>query len=110
VKELGYLGGHSLGELIDIEQRATAGALARRGRPNMAIRIDRVDERHVGGLMMILELATAYAGELYGIDAFNQPGVELGKQFAYAMLGRPGAEKARAEWDALPTPDPRWSV
>jgi glucose-6-phosphate isomerase len=110
VKELGYLGGHSLGELIDIEQRATAGALAKRGRPNMTIHLEQVDPSHVGQLMMLLELATAYAGQLYGIDAFNQPGVELGKQFAYALLGRPGAEQARKEWESLPMSDPRWSV
>ncbi len=110
VKELGYLGGHSLGELIDIEQRATAGALAKRGRPNMTIHLDRVDAAHVGELMMMLEIATAYAGQLYGIDAFNQPGVELGKQFAYALLGRPGAEQAKKEWESLPKGDPRWTV
>jgi glucose-6-phosphate isomerase len=110
VTELGYLGGHSLSELIDIEQKATAGALARRGRPNMTIRLDRVDAAHVGELMMFLELATAYAGELYAVDAFNQPGVELGKQFAYALLGRPGAEAAKKEWDALPKSDPEKSV
>ena len=110
VKELGYLGGHTLGELIGIEQRATAGALARRGRPNMTIHVDRVDAWHVGGLMMLLEIATAYAGDLYGIDAFDQPGVELGKQFAYAMLGRPDAADARAEWEKLPKPDPKFRV
>jgi glucose-6-phosphate isomerase len=110
VKELGYLAGHSLGELIDIEQRATAGALARRGRPNMTIHLDRVDASHVGQMMMFLEIATAYAGQLYGIDAFNQPGVELGKQFAYALLGRPGADAAKKEWESLPKSDPRWSV
>lgn len=110
VKELGYLGGHSLAELIGIEQRATAGALAKRGRPNLTIHLDKVDAWHVGGLMMLLELATAYAGQLYGIDAFNQPGVELGKQFAYAQLGRPGADEAKKEWDSLPKPDSRWSV
>lgn len=110
VKELGYLGGHTLGELIDVEQRATAGALATRGRPNLTIHLDRVDEWHVGGLIMLLELATAYAGQLYGIDAFDQPGVELGKQFAYALLGRPGADAARKEWDTLPKPDSRWRV
>jgi glucose-6-phosphate isomerase len=110
VKELGYLGGHSLGELIDVEQRATAGALARRGRPNLTIQLDRVDPYHVGGLMMFFEIATAFAGQLYGIDAFNQPGVELGKQFAYALLGRPGADAAKDEWDSLPKPDPRWNV
>jgi len=110
VAELSYLGGHSLAELIGIEQRATAGALAKRGRPNMTIEIDRVDPWHVGGLMMLLEIATAYAGDLYGIDAFNQPGVELGKQFAYAQLGRADAKAARKEWSALPKADPRWSV
>ena len=110
VKELGYLAGHSLAELIDIEQRATAGALARRGRPNMTIHLERVDASHVGQLMMLLEIATAYAGQLYGIDAFNQPGVELGKQFAYALLGRPGAEQAKKEWESLPKSDPRWTV
>lgn len=110
VKELGYLTGHSLGELIDIEQRATAGALARRGRPNMTIKLDRVDPAHVGELMMFLEIATAYAGQLYEIDAFNQPGVELGKQFAYALLGRPGADAAKKEWDSLPRSDPRWTI
>jgi glucose-6-phosphate isomerase len=110
VKELGYLGGHSLGELIDIEQRATAGALAKRGRPNMTIHLERVDASHVGQLMMLLELATSYAGQLYGIDAFNQPGVELGKQFAYALLGRPGADQAKKEWESLPKGDPRWTV
>jgi glucose-6-phosphate isomerase len=110
VKELAYLGGHTLGELIDIEQRATAGALAKRGRPNLTIHLDRVDAHHVGALMMLLEIATAYAGQLYGVDAFNQPGVELGKQFAYALLGRPGAEDAKRQWEALPKPDPRWSV
>ncbi|HYU51380.1 MAG TPA: glucose-6-phosphate isomerase, partial [Gemmatimonadaceae bacterium] len=66
VKELGYLAGHTLAELIDIEQRATAGALARRERPNMTIHLDRVDAAHVGELMMFLEIATAYAGQLYG--------------------------------------------
>src|SRR5256885_4637501 len=58
VNELGYLAGHSLGELIDIEQRATAGALAKRGRPNMTITLDRVDAASVGELRMFLQLAT----------------------------------------------------
>ena len=111
VPELAYLGGRTLGELLDVELRATAGALARRGRPNFTITLDRVGAEAVGGLIMLLEIATAYAGELYEVDAFNQPGVELGKQFAYALLGRPDADPAaRAEWDALPRPDARWSI
>lgn len=110
IAELGYLGGHSLSELLNIEQRATAGALAKRGRTNLTIRIQKIDAWHVGGLMMMFEIATAYAGQMYGVNAFNQPGVELGKQFAYALMGRPGAEAAKAQWDALPKADPRWSA
>jgi len=107
VPELAYLGGHRLGELLDIERRATAGALARRGRPNMTLTLESVDPFHVGALFMFLELATAYAGRLYGVNAFDQPGVELGKQFTYAMLGRADADAARQEWDLLPKPDPK---
>ncbi len=110
VPELAYLGGHHLGELIDIERRATAGALALRGRPNLTIHLDHADEWHVGGLMMLLEVATIYAGQLYGVNALNQPGVELGKQFTYAMLGRADAEAARREWETLPKPDPKTFV
>lgn len=110
VTELAYLGGHSLGELLDVERRATAGALAKRGRTNLTLSLDRVDPWHLGGLMLLLEAATAYAGQLYGVNAFDQPGVELGKQFAYALLGRPGSEAARQEWQTLPRPDARWQV
>lgn len=106
VPELGYLAGHRLGELLDIERQATAGALARRGRPNMTIHVDRVDAKAMGQLFMLFELATVYAGALYGVDPMNQPGVELGKQFTYAMLGRTDAEQARQEWNLLPKPQP----
>jgi glucose-6-phosphate isomerase len=110
VKELGYLGGHRLGELLDIERRATAGALARRGRPNLTIQVDRADAHNLGALFMFLEIATIYAGELYGINPLDQPGVELGKQFTYAMLGRADAEQARREWNMLPKPDERFAI
>ena len=110
IPELGYLAGHHLGELLDIERRATAGALARRGRPNMTIEIERVDAEAFGALLMLFELATVYAGALYGVDPMDQPGVELGKQFTYAMLGRADAEQARQEWNLLPKPDPKYFV
>lgn len=106
VPDLAYLGGHTLGELLDIERRATAGALAARGRPNMTLTLDTVDPWHVGGLIQLLAQATAYAGELYGVNAFDQPGVELGKRFTYGMMGRPGFEAARDEFAALPQSDP----
>jgi glucose-6-phosphate isomerase len=76
----------------------------------MTIQADRVDAWHLGALMMLFEIATIFAGELYGVNPLDQPGVELGKQFTYAMLGRPDAEQARQEWNLLPKPDARYSV
>jgi glucose-6-phosphate isomerase len=39
---------------------------------------------------MHYELATAIAGELFNINPYDQPGVELGKKITYALMGRPG--------------------
>ena len=106
--EISYLasGQHTLGELLDAERMATAGALAARGRPNMTIELTRLDSYHVGSLIMLLEIATVMAGELYGINPLDQPGVELGKNFTNALMGKPGSEKAMQEWNARPRPDP----
>jgi len=100
--ELAYLGGHTMGELISAERQATASALARHGRMNMTLRLPRVDARSVGQLLMMLQIATVYAGELYGVDPLDQPGVELGKQLTYGLMGRAGYHAEAAE-----PPDPR---
>lgn len=89
---LTYLGGHTLAELLDAERRATAEALRRAGRTNMTIEVDRLDAERLGRLIMLFELATVYAAALYGVDALDQPGVELGKELTYGLLGRDGFE------------------
>lgn len=104
VPDLSYLAGHSLWELLNTERRATAGALASRGRPSATITLDRVDPWHLGGLMMFFEIATAYAGALYGVNAFDQPGVEQGKLFTYGIMGRPGFDSSREDFERLPRP------
>ncbi len=104
--EIAYLDGHSMGELIEAERRATDAALRRAGRPTVSIELPRLDARAFGELLMLLELATAYAGGLYGVDAFGQPGVEAGKRYAQGLLGRPGYEKYRDELAGAPPPDP----
>jgi glucose-6-phosphate isomerase len=104
--ELAYLDGHTMGELIEAERRATGAALRRAGRPTVDLAVPRIDARALGELLMLLELATAYAGGLYGVNAFDQPGVEAGKRYAQGLLGRPGFEAARDELLAAPPPDP----
>jgi glucose-6-phosphate isomerase len=94
---LAYLGGHTLAELLWAEQKGTAWALAKRGRPSLTITLPRVDAFSVGALLYMLEMATAIAGELYDVDAFDQPGVELSKQATYALMGRAGYEALAQE-------------
>ncbi len=105
VPGMGYLAGHTLGELLDAERRATAEALRRRGRPNMTVEMGPIDAYGLGQILMMLEIATVYAGALYGVDPLVQPGVELGKELTYGLLGREGYESSH-----LPAPDPRWRV
>jgi len=94
---LAYLGGHTLAELFWAEQKGTAWALAERGRPSLTITLPRVDAFSVGALLYLFEMATAIAGELYDVDAFDQPGVELSKQATYALMGRSGFEALAGE-------------
>jgi glucose-6-phosphate isomerase len=104
--EIAYLHGHTMGELIEAERRATEAALRKAGRPTASIELPRLDARSTGELLMLLELAVAYAGGLYGVNAFDQPGVEAGKRFAQGLLGRPGYEKYRDELAGAAAPDP----
>ncbi|HYW51753.1 MAG TPA: hypothetical protein VE861_14155, partial [Gemmatimonadaceae bacterium] len=78
--------------------------------PNAVLQVPRVDAHHLGELIMLFEFATAYAGALYGIDAYDQPGVELGKQFTYGIFGRPGFEADRDRFEQLAQPDPACTV
>ena len=90
--DLAYLSGHSLAALLRAEYEATATALARMGRMSCTLRLPRLDAETFGEAIMFFQLATGYAGVFYGVDPFDQPGVELGKKLTYAALGRPGYE------------------
>lgn len=88
--ELAYLPGHTLAELLKAEQEATSAALAQHGRMSMTLRLPAVTPESVGEALMFFQIATGYAGVWYGIDPFDQPGVELGKRLTFAAMGRPG--------------------
>jgi len=90
--DLAYLPGHSLGELLRAEYGATAAALARMGRMSLTLSLPDLSAASVGELVMFFQVATGYAGVWYGVDPFDQPGVELGKRLTYAAMGRPGYE------------------
>jgi glucose-6-phosphate isomerase len=87
---LAYLGGHSLEKLLEVERRATSEALRRVGRPSLTVEVERLDARSLGGLFMLFQIATVYAGALYGVDPLDQPGVEMGKVITREMLAGGG--------------------
>jgi glucose-6-phosphate isomerase len=94
--DLAYLPGHNLGELLRAEYEATSSALAQMGRMSCTLRFPDLSARTLGEAIMFFQIATGYAGVWYGIDPFDQPGVELGKRLTYAAMGRPGYEAAGA--------------
>ncbi len=102
---LAYLGGHTLEALLDTELRATGEALRRAGRPSLVLEIESLDARALGALFMLLQIATVYAGGLYGVDPLDQPGVELGKELTYGLLGREGYPEPDLSGEAEGTVD-----
>ncbi len=91
---IGYLGGKTMNQLINAEADSTKVALTDYNRPNITITLDKVDGYHIGQLLYMFEVQTAIAGELYNINAFNQPGVEQAKNYTYALMGRAGYEES----------------
>jgi glucose-6-phosphate isomerase len=92
VPSLSYLGGATLAGLLDAERVATTAALTRRGRMNMTLEVPAVNAHTLGQLLMFFQIATVYAGGFYDVDPLDQPGVELGKELTYGLMGREGFE------------------
>ncbi|MBP5686554.1 MAG: glucose-6-phosphate isomerase, partial [Clostridia bacterium] len=100
--DVNFLCGHTMGELINTERKATEYALTAANRLNYTIYMPEVNAFTIGELLFLFEMETAYIGEMLDIDAFNQPGVEGGKNATYALFGRKGYEKTKEEMDRAP--------
>ncbi|MCB5225025.1 MAG: glucose-6-phosphate isomerase [Candidatus Cloacimonadaceae bacterium] len=96
-EEVSYLGGKKLSELLNAERLATEIALTKAHRPNCNIVFPTIDEFHLGEFIMMYEIQTVFAGKLLHINPLDQPGVEAGKIATYALMGKAGYDKERAE-------------
>jgi len=85
-----YFAGHTMKEIVHVERQASAEALAENRRPNGTLAVADLSGKSVGSLLQGLMLATAVAGELMDVNAFDQPGVEAGKQAMVRLMGRKG--------------------
>lgn len=106
--DVAFLSGNTLGQLMQAECQATEYAMLKAAKPCWSITLPEVNAYTLGQLMFFFEMETAYMGELMDIDAFNQPGVEEGKNATYALLGREGFENKAVELRSCPAPDPRY--
>jgi len=85
---MAFLNGKTMGQVLDASVSGTAQSLTQHGRPNVTIEVPQIDAEHVGELLMLLECQVALLGELYGVNAFDQPGVEASKKITQKILSR----------------------
>lgn len=109
VAALEYLEGATLSKLLAAEQRATEYALVASERPNFTIRFPRIDAAHVGAFIQLWQVATAYAGRMLRVDAYDQPAVETGKQATFGLMGKAGFSEHLEQVNATLAPT-KWTV
>ena len=75
-----------LGRILAAEAEGFLGALRESGVPHLVLRGASSKPETWGAFFMIWELVIAALGEVMDINAFDQPGVELGKRLAIQSL------------------------
>lgn len=105
-----FLCGATMGKLLNTERVATEYALLKAGRLNNTIILPEVNAFTIGQLLMFFQLQTAYAGAMLNIDAFNQPGVEEGKNATYALFDRAGYEEKKKELSSMPLKNDKFII
>ena len=99
IPSLSFLKGHTFNELILTEQSATEYAINASQKWSRTITLSKLNANTLGQLLYFFEMETAFAGELLNINAYDQPGVEEGKNATYALMGRKGYETKKEELD-----------
>jgi glucose-6-phosphate isomerase len=108
--ELGFLAGADLSRLLNSEKKATEYALLQSRRPCLTVIFDEVNAYAVGQFIYLFEVTTSLAGALFGINAYDQPAVELGKEATFALMGRAGYEQLSAQIQPLTEVDSEYLI
>lgn len=75
-----YLFKHTFDEISHFALVATQNSLKNSQVPTYRVMAEAVDETFLGAFFFFFQTACAFAGELYQVDAYNQPGVEEAKR------------------------------
>lgn len=89
---LNFLEGKRVDEVNKMAELGTQLAHVDGGVPNIRIIIPKINEYYIGQLIYFFEKACGISGNILGVNAFNQPGVEAYKKNMFALLNKPGYE------------------
>jgi glucose-6-phosphate isomerase len=84
--EFRHISGKQFGTLFSACHDGTAQALANAKRPNVTLTLRALNEESLGALFFMLMAEVVFLGNLYRIDPYGQPGVELGKKITRKIL------------------------
>lgn len=74
------IGNLSLNQMNDIVLKSVCKAHYQEKTPSIMITLEKLDLSHIGMLSAFLMLAASFSAYLFGVDPFNQPGVEKYKR------------------------------
>ncbi|MBN1891421.1 MAG: glucose-6-phosphate isomerase [Clostridiales bacterium] len=97
---LNFLSGMDMNEVNFKAMQGTVLAHVDGGVPNMVLKVSEMNAYCMGELVYFFEKACAISGYLLSVNPFNQPGVEAYKKNMFALLGKPGYEKEKADLEA----------
>jgi glucose-6-phosphate isomerase len=78
--------GITSGDYLEGFLRGTRGALYEKGRESITMSIPEVNAFYIGALIALYERAVGFYGPLVNINAYDEPGVEAGKNAASKLL------------------------
>jgi len=108
LEKFDYLFNRGMDELISFEMKATRKSLSLGGVPAISIMLDEASPESVVSFMVMMEVAVSVAGFLYGINPFDQPGVEESKRFVKALMGDKNYEKEKIEIENSNQDNEQW--
>jgi glucose-6-phosphate isomerase len=97
---LNYLAGETMDFVNKKAFQGTMLAHTDGGVPNLIVNVPELNEFYFGYLVYFFEKAVGMSGYLLGVNPFDQEGVEAYKKNMFALLGKPGFEKEKAELEA----------
>ncbi len=87
---ISYLAGRKMSDVLKTALLGTQWALMREGKPSCTFWLPELSPYSWAAFLALHMMAVAYEGELIGVNAYDQPGVESYKHFLQAMMAKPG--------------------